>query len=296
MKRIERIKSMEQKFDNICFAIKNFETSKDDFLAVQSDVQEISDYYFSPLWMSDFEADEQGTLPKDLKRGILSEDGIYNMLSDNDRLLEELQNKTHISDSKEVCSMKKLLYIDSCIRDENSRTKRIALPIVEKLKERYEVETIILNDLNLPVIQKEENTRRGNGIIGEDAINWACKIRDADRIVIAAPFWDMSIPAALKTFFELCSLLDITFKTNNVTCYGNCRCEDLLFITTRGMNIKTGDELEQATSYIKALSWLWGIKGLKVIARENFDYISADKIEEEIKSAIEEGLKLAETF
>lgn len=150
--------------------------------------------------------------------------------------------------------MKKLLYIDACIRDEGSRTKRIATPIVESLKERYEVETFVLNDMNLQVVQKEEITRRGNGIISDEALAWANTVREADRIVIAAPFWDMSIPAALKCFIELCSILDVTFKTNDVTCYGNCKCENLLFITTRGMNIKTGDPLEQATPYIKALS------------------------------------------
>lgn len=192
--------------------------------------------------------------------------------------------------------MKKLLYIDSCIRDEGSRTKRIATPIVDALKERYEVETFVLNDMNLQVAQKEEITRRGNGIVSDEALCWANKVREADRIVIAAPFWDMSIPAALKCFFELCSILDVTFKTNDVTCYGNCKCENLMFITTRGMNIKTGDPLEQATPYIKALSWLWGIKGFEVVARENFDYLPADVIEKEIQSAIAEGLEVAKTF
>ena len=52
--------------------------------------------------------------------------------------------------------MKKLLYIDACIRDEESRTKRIATPIVEALKEKYEVETLCLNELNLSDFSKTE--------------------------------------------------------------------------------------------------------------------------------------------
>ena len=62
------------------------------------------------------------------------------------------------------------------------------------------------------------------------------------------------------------------------------------------MAIKTGDPLEQATPYIKALSWLWGIKGFEVVARENFDYLPAEEIEKQIASAIKEGLEIAETF
>ncbi|MBR3610764.1 MAG: NAD(P)H-dependent oxidoreductase [Oscillospiraceae bacterium] len=192
--------------------------------------------------------------------------------------------------------MKKLLYIDSCIRGELSRTRRIATPIIEKLSERYEVETIVINDLDLVPVQIEENRRRANGIVSDEALCWANKIKNADRIVIAAPFWDMSIPAALKTFFELCSLFGVTFDSDDKTCFGLCKAENLLFITTRGMAIKTGDPLEQATPYIKALSWLWGIKGFEVVARDNFDYIPAEEIEKQIESAINEGIEIAEKF
>ena len=192
--------------------------------------------------------------------------------------------------------MKKLLYIDSCIRGELSRTKKIATPIIEKLSERYEVETIVINDLELRPVQAEENRRRAGGVVSEEAISLANKIKNADRIVIAAPFWDMSIPAALKTFFELCSLFGVTFDSNDKTCYGLCKAENAMFITTRGMKIRTGEPLEQATPYLKALFWLWGIKGFEVVARENFDYLPQKEIEKEISSAIEEGLKIAETF
>lgn len=192
--------------------------------------------------------------------------------------------------------MKKLLYIDSCIRKELSRTKRIATPIIEKLSERYDVETITINDLKLAPVQFEENRRRAGGTVSEEAVCWANKIKNADRIVIAAPFWDMSIPAALKTFFELCSLFGVTFDSDDKTCFGLCKAENLMFITTRGMKIKTGDPLEQATPYLKALSWLWGIKGFEVIARDNFDYLPQEEIEKEISLAIKEGLELAETF
>lgn len=192
--------------------------------------------------------------------------------------------------------MKKLLYIDACIRNGESRTKRIATPIVEALKEKYEVDTLTLNELNLEVVQEELIAKRNSGDIDSQVMSWAEMVRDADRIVIAAPFWDMSIPAALKVFLELCSIFDVTFKSDDKTCYGNCRAEKMLFITTRGMDIATGDVLEQATSYLKALSWLWGIGPLQVVAAQNMDYVSAEEIEEKISAAIEEGMKIVEEF
>ena len=53
------------------------------------DVAELSKYYGSELWKLDFAADEAGNLPPDLKRGVLSEDGIWNLLSD----YREIQKK-----------------------------------------------------------------------------------------------------------------------------------------------------------------------------------------------------------
>ncbi len=192
--------------------------------------------------------------------------------------------------------MKKLLYIDACIRNSESRTKRIATPIIEALKGKYDVQTLVLNELHLEVVQEDLIRRRNNGEIDPTVMAWAEMVRDADRIVIAAPFWDMSIPAALKVFLELCSIFDVTFKSNDKTCYGNCKAEKMLFITTRGMDIATGDELEQATSYLKALFWLWGIGPMQVVAAQNMDYVSEEEIEEKIKVAIAEGLEIAETF
>ena len=192
--------------------------------------------------------------------------------------------------------MKKLLYIDACIRDELSRTKKIAAPVVEALKERYDVQTIVINDLNLSVVQKDLILKRTGGIIDPTVMSWAETVRDADRIVIAAPFWDMSIPAALKNFLELCSILDVTFKTDDKICYGNCKSEKLLYITTRGMDISTGDILEQGSSYLNALSWLWGMGTLQTISAQNMDYVSEDEIEEKIRIAITEGLEIAKDF
>ncbi len=43
-------------------------------------LRELSEYYGSAAWKRDFAADEAGLLPQKLKRGVLSEDGIYNLL------------------------------------------------------------------------------------------------------------------------------------------------------------------------------------------------------------------------
>ena len=85
--QIERIKWMERRFNNALAAIKD--GSAVSLKAVKEDVAELSKYYGSELWKLDFAADETGILPPELKRGVLSEDGIWNLLSD----YREIQKK-----------------------------------------------------------------------------------------------------------------------------------------------------------------------------------------------------------
>jgi FMN-dependent NADH-azoreductase len=191
--------------------------------------------------------------------------------------------------------MKRLFYIDSCLRS-GSKTKRIADALIYRLSDKYEVDTIRLSEYDFPVVKNDILNERSNGYVPEEYVQIARKIAAADRLVISAPFWDMSFPSALKVFLENMSLFNVTFASNEKECYGLCKAEKVLYITTRGMNIKTGDEMEQATPYIKAISKLWGLGELHVIAAENMDYSTNEQIEEKIQNAIEEGEALCDNF
>jgi hypothetical protein len=92
MEQTERIKTMEQHLDRASQAVMRLSSALDDYAEAQDAIRELSDYYGSDDWKQDFADDEQGLLPKDLKRGVLSEDGIWNVLADcralNIRMLE----------------------------------------------------------------------------------------------------------------------------------------------------------------------------------------------------------------
>ena len=92
MEIMKRVQKREEQFDRVQEVLERLERAFDDFQSVQSLVTELSDYYEGD-WRSDFEADERGELPVDLKRGVLSEDGLYNLLTQYDiyrKLLETL--------------------------------------------------------------------------------------------------------------------------------------------------------------------------------------------------------------
>lgn len=84
--QIDRIRRMEVLFDKSLEAIQQLEQAMQDFASAQSAIDELEAYYASPEWLADFEADEAGILPADLKRGVLAEDGLYNLLDEYEQL------------------------------------------------------------------------------------------------------------------------------------------------------------------------------------------------------------------
>ena len=192
--------------------------------------------------------------------------------------------------------MKKLVVIDACIRGEESRTRRIAEPILAALAKRYEITRFDLTKMPMEPLTPETYALRAEGQVPAWALDAAMTVAAADRIVVVAPFWDMSFPAVVKVFFEHISLFDVTFTDNGRSCVGLCKCEKVMYITTRGMNIPTGDSREQGTSYLQALSRLWDLGTVLTVAAWNMDYSSPEEIEEKIDSATRFGVRLAETF
>ena len=82
MEQIERIRRMEQLFDLAKEAMEEPMMSLDTYEKAQKAIAVLSEYYGSKDWKQDYADDEAGLLPKDLKRGVLSEDGLWNLLAD----------------------------------------------------------------------------------------------------------------------------------------------------------------------------------------------------------------------
>jgi hypothetical protein len=91
MEQIERIKTMEQYLDRASQAVMKLSAALDDYAEAQSAIRELSAYYGSDDWKQDFADDEQGLLPNDLKRGVLSEDAVWNLLEDSRALNSRMQ-------------------------------------------------------------------------------------------------------------------------------------------------------------------------------------------------------------
>ncbi len=81
-KQLARIRLMERRLNRATAAVKRLEAALDKWEDAQEAIAALEEYYGSDLWKQDLADDEAGRLPADLKRGVLSEDGIWNLLTD----------------------------------------------------------------------------------------------------------------------------------------------------------------------------------------------------------------------
>lgn len=94
MNQIERIQYYEAILDEAETVIKELSVALEHYSCVKDKIKELEAYYEGPLWMKDYQDDGEGKIPADLKRGVLSEDAVYNLLSDYDVLQMQLESIT----------------------------------------------------------------------------------------------------------------------------------------------------------------------------------------------------------
>ena len=101
MNQLERIRYMESIMDRAETVLSALDEALEQYRNMETELDELEDYYGSDLWRGDFNADENGKLPQDLKRGVLSEDGLWNLLIDRDRLLAEMRRISEKSECED---------------------------------------------------------------------------------------------------------------------------------------------------------------------------------------------------
>ena len=187
--------------------------------------------------------------------------------------------------------MPKLLFLNACIDRERSRTLRIARAAVSLLEDRgYETEEIVLEDeYVLPMtteILGKRNTLLKEGRYDDPLFSNARTFRDADRVIIAAPFWDFGFPSVLKTYLESVSCPGITYRyTPEGELIGLCRAERITYITTRGGFVSDEKDLGFAT--IGELGNYFGIPEVYCISANAMDIPTTD-VDATINRVIEE--------
>ena len=184
---------------------------------------------------------------------------------------------------------KPILFINACVRNE-SRTRRLAEHLLTKLDQPYE--EVCLEEIAFPVVDEEFlnlRDRLASGLEFQDPLfDPARQFAEAEIIVIAAPFWDLSFPAALKQFFEQINVVGITFRyTEDGRPVGLCAAKQLFYVTTAG-GYYVPEEF--GFGYIKSLAQnYYGIRDVRKIEAVGLDIDGADV--DAIMKAAAEGIQ-----
>ena len=84
---LSRVREMEDRYDELARVLAGLNNAISEYQVFKPDLQILRDYMESGQWKKDFEADEAGQIPAEIKRGVLSEDGLYDLLQGADEVL-----------------------------------------------------------------------------------------------------------------------------------------------------------------------------------------------------------------
>ena len=180
-----------------------------------------------------------------------------------------------------------ILFINACVR-KDSRTRRLADALLSEWNEP--VTELRLADIDFPVTSEDYLSRRdrltAEKKYSDPMFNLANQFAPADRIVIAAPHWDLSFPASLKQYIEHINVVGITFiYTPEGIPKGLCRAKELYYVSTAGGSFVPE---EYGFGYVEALARnFYGIPVVKKIQAAGLDIDGADP-EQILKETMEQ--------
>ncbi|WP_044914462.1 NAD(P)H-dependent oxidoreductase [Butyrivibrio sp. WCE2006] len=169
-----------------------------------------------------------------------------------------------------------ILYINACVRKE-SRTAILAQKLLKKLEQPYD--EVRLEGLTFPTVNEDYLGKRdkliSEGDFNNSMFDLARRFAEAECIVIAAPFWDLSFPAMLKQYLELVNVVGITFRYSEEGIpIGLCKASRIFYVTTAGGNFVPK---AYGFEYVKALAQsYYGIEDVRLIKAVGLDIYGAD--------------------
>lgn len=182
----------------------------------------------------------------------------------------------------------KLLVINACARKE-SRTYRLARALMDRIPVPCEIDEVKLFETEMPVLDEARIAARDMALstndFSDEYFGQAKKFAEADRIIVAAPYWDLSFPAVLKQYLEMICINGITFRyTPEGMPVGMCKAKKLYYVTTAGGEI--GD-FNFGYDYVKNLATLLlGVERTYCIRAVGLDIYGVDT-EAVLKNAVD---------
>jgi FMN-dependent NADH-azoreductase len=200
--------------------------------------------------------------------------------------------------------MSTVLYIKANAKPEGtSRTFQISDNFIKQYKELNPNDEIITLDLYKEGIGflTEEGISLHRPAPGEGKdhpiLKYAYQFAEADKYVIAAPFWNLSFPAILKAYIDYVCVTGITFKYTAEGPVGLCQGKKAVHIVARGGGYSEGPAAgyEMGDRYLRTIFGFFGIRDFTTIAAEKLDVIGED-VKAIVENVIKEAQDIAKNF
>lgn len=167
------------------------------------------------------------------------------------------------------------LFVNACMRRDQSRTLVLCK---ELLASKENVAEVDLTTMNLAPFDGDmleaRSALEGIGCYDDPMFDLSHQFAEADEIVIGAPYWDQSFPAALKVYFEHVSVCNIPFiYTEQGECIGQCKAQTLTYVTTCGGFL---EGVNYGYDYVCGIAAMFGIPEVRLVAAEGLDIIGMD--------------------
>lgn len=184
----------------------------------------------------------------------------------------------------------KIFVIDACMRGEASRTRKLYEKLLQVQAQEEDVEILKLADEALRPMTGEETEMRAklvkNGELNHEMFAYAHTFKEADIIIVAAPYWDLSFPSALKVYLEHICVTGLTFGYEGPACVGYCKAKKIIYLSTCGGFLSS---THLGAEYVKALGEMLGISNFQEFAVEGLD-IDPAQTEQLLQEGIERML------
>ena len=171
-----------------------------------------------------------------------------------------------------------ILFIDGTCREE-SRSRMLAEYYLNKRNEEI-IRLKLSNENILPL--NEESLAKRNDLISKEDFNdeifkYAKLLKEADTLVIATPYYDLSFSANIKAFIEAINIVGYTFAYDEKDMpYSLCHIKDLYYFTTAGGPIISD---EYGFGYVKTMfKEFYEVKDFYYIKAEMLDIVGQDPI------------------
>ena len=200
--------------------------------------------------------------------------------------------------------MSKVLYIKANVKPEGqSRTFKISDNFIEEYKKNNPGDEIITLDLYKEGINflSEEGISLHRPAPGEGknhpVLKYAYQFAEADKYIVAAPMWNLNIPAILKAYIDYVCVTGITFKYTANGPVGLCEGKKAIHIVSRGGVYSEGPAaaFEMGDRYLRTIFGFFGITDFTTIAADKLDVIGED-VESIIENAIKKAQVTAKEF